>query len=85
VIDNARPNFVLSHREIARIFSSAEQNWAKKKIPAHAAIFASPRQFFSMEISKRPEMSSHDAAFGRHGDLWCAREKSEKAKTMKEN
>src|SRR5205823_1060069 len=45
VIDNARPNFLLSHRESARIVRSVEQNWAKKKIPARAAIFGSPGKF----------------------------------------
>src|SRR6266545_1150209 len=71
-IDNARSNFLLSLRESARIFSTAGRNWAKKKIPAHASVFAMPGKFFREGMSKRPEMSSR-------------REKSEKAKTMKGN
>jgi len=48
------------------------RNWAKKKIPAHANVFASRANFSAKGMSKRPEMNSHD-------------EKSEKAKTLKGN
>jgi hypothetical protein len=36
------------------------RNWAKKKIPTHANVFASRANFSAKGMRERPEMNSHD-------------------------
>src|SRR5215216_3195897 len=71
-IDSARSNFLLSHRESARIFSTNRAELGKEENPGSRKRLCKPVKFFRRGISKRPEMTS-------------PYEKSEKAKTTKNN